>query len=170
MTTEIEQTRREMYDALKKITSVQLNGQQFFGPEFENALESHLEALRVEHKKSTERELFLEALSSGFAEQRDLACQQRNELRNKLQAFEFANKSAGELLRDALATVKRQREFIMARYASPETRKGKGSTSAQSEQERVACGKCGGSGRILIGLSGFPVIPLTEQCACRVAK
>lgn len=47
MTTEIEQTRREMYDALKKITSVQLNGQQFFGPEFENALESHLEALRV---------------------------------------------------------------------------------------------------------------------------
>jgi hypothetical protein len=72
-----------------------------------------------------------DANDSGFSVLMDVRAE-RDELRNKLQAFEFANKSAGELLRDALATVKRQREYIRTLYVSRKARKNKGSTLAQS--------------------------------------
>lgn len=62
-----------------------------------------------------------EAFETSLEDYFEALRQERDELRNKLQAFEFANKSAGELLRDALATVKRQRQFIRTLYTSRKT-------------------------------------------------
>lgn len=84
----------------------------------------------------------------------------RDQLRNKLQAFEFANKSAGEFLQEAQAKVKRQRQSIgqlkndrnnaqslaavnydkyqKARREASELRKQLGATRIQNETENVA--------------------------------
>lgn len=114
-TTEV--TRRELYASIKRtweFTSPYSTTGRFL-EKTENALESHLEALRQEH----------------------------DDLRNRLQAFEFANKSAGDLLRDALATVKRQREFIRTLYTSRKARKSKRATRIQSSDENSAETICG---------------------------
>ena len=68
--------------------------------------------------------------------------QDRDTLRNKLQAFEFANQSTSELLRDALTTVKRQREFIRTLYTSRKARKPKQATRTQSSTENASDVKC----------------------------
>lgn len=140
MTKTTEELKREMYGHLEQIKSTALNG---FTPNysirmFEPALEQYLEALR----------------------------QESIDQRNKLQAFEFANKSAGELLRDALATVKRQRQFIRTLYTSRKARKVKPATRIQSSAENVSCVKCGGSGEILAGISGsmFSIIDCCPAC------
>lgn len=112
MTKTTEELKREMYRKLAawKIYAVTTE-------DFEESLEEYLEALRQELDESgradhlRQRIAFLTSEVHARAEERD-------ELRNKLQAFEFANKSAGELLRDALATVKRQRQFIRTLYTS----------------------------------------------------
>lgn len=88
-----EELKREMYGRLKSFQKAFTIG-NFMPKEFtslEDSLEAYLEALRQE--AGTLRE-------------------ERDQLRNKLQAFEFANKSAGDLLREAMTLNKQQREAI----------------------------------------------------------
>lgn len=82
---------------------------------FEESLDAYLEALRQEH----------------------------SDLRNRLQAFAFANKSAGELLIEAQTTIRRQREFIRTLYTSRKARKSKRATRIQSSGENVSETICG---------------------------
>ena len=107
MTKTTEELKREMYASLTGFTKAFTIG-NFAPPQFaelENSLEAYLEALH----------------------------QERIDLRNKLQAFEFANKSAGELLRDALATVRRQREYIRTLYTSRKAKTRKAPESSHKE-------------------------------------
>lgn len=108
-----EELKREMFEHLEILK--EYSKRPMLCRHLENALEAYLEALR----------------------------QERDELRNKLQAFEFANKSAGDLLRDALATVKRQREFIRTLYTSRKARKSKRATRIQSSGENASQSICG---------------------------
>lgn len=124
MTMTTEELKREMYVRLAafKIYATTLEA-------VEDSLEAYLEALRQEIQVLT-------VTRSSIIEERDAAMR-------KLQAFEFANKSAGELLRDALATVKRQRQFIRTLYTSRKARKSVGSTSAQSSAGNTRCRSSG---------------------------
>jgi len=133
MTKTTEELKREMYDALKIVKT------HFDVPAvetFESTMEAYLEALRkamVTINESTvscaqhsaEAFVDLEARLARMTEERDI-------LRNKLQAFEFSNRSAAELLSEAL------RE-------SSGLRKSEGSTSGQSSGDNcsnVECGCC----------------------------
>lgn len=154
-----EKLKREMYRLLAAANKMAQDGisPNITLPHFESALEAYLEALRADLSESgradhlQQRIAFLTSEVHARAEERD-------ELRNKLQAFEFANKSAGELLRDALATVKRQREYIRTLYISRKARKGKGSTSAQSSAGNGCKAGCG-------GLAAIPAVNLGSKCA-----
>lgn len=108
-----EELKREMYYDLKRVGG--MVGETHLYKTFEESLEAYLEALR----------------------------QDRDEIRNKLQAFEFANQSTSELLRDALSTMKRQREFIRTLYTSRKVRKHKQATRTQSKAENASEVKCG---------------------------
>lgn len=112
---------------------------------------------------------------------------ERDELRNKLQAFEFANQSAGEFLQQARAKVKAQRQSIgqlknerdNAQHALKvktsklekaiqelqEARQVIGSTVAQNRRYLISCAKCGGSGRELIGMHTQDHAPVTVPCS-----
>jgi len=140
MTKTTEELKREMYKLLAALNACKKYGEIPYVslPDFEAALEAYLEALRKEQLATDNRVAFLESLSKGALEQLEICGKHRDEYRNKLQAFQFANKSAGELLRDALATVKRQREYIRTLYTSRKARKIQSSTSAQSSSENVA--------------------------------
>lgn len=103
-----EELRREMYEALDVLKyAIRNTPKPLLMGLLENSTEAYLEALHQDH----------------------------DDLRKRLKAFEFANKSAGELLRDALATVKRQREFISTLYTSRNARKIRGGTSGQKKNE-----------------------------------
>lgn len=140
MTTKTEQSRRELFRFVEHVKAAMRAGEMPLAsfPAMESALESHLEDLRQELKTSHEATGELAIQLSEIKTERD-------ELRNKLQAFEFANKNAGEMLRDALATVKRQREYIRTLYTSRKARKVAGSTSGQNKIENVPKVKCGAS-------------------------
>lgn len=131
MTKTTEELKREMYGRLAafRIHAVMLDT-------FEESLEAYLDRLHQDLKTS-------HVATGDLAILLHEAKTERDQLRNKLQAFEFANKNAGELLRDALATVKRQRKFIMTLYTSRKARKVKGSTSAQSLKEVSPESICG---------------------------
>lgn len=137
-----EELKREMFEHLEILK--EYSKRPILCMHLENALEAYLEALRQEH----------------------------DELRNKLQAFEFANKSAGDLLRDALATVKRQREFIRTLYTSRKARKAKRATRIQSSAENVASEICGAlpdsyeqsCQHSWIKMVDYTAGTLTEQC------
>jgi hypothetical protein len=122
MTSDIERTRREMWDRLRETKVFCDTSMEVIIGSFEEALELHLETLR----------------------------QEKVGLRNKLQAFQFANQSAGELLRDAMATVKRQREFIRTLYTSRKARKNKGSTSGRNSKENASCASCEGNAMMIV--------------------
>lgn len=94
------------------------------------------EAWAENHELRNQVRELLEANDNGCRVLMDLR-ESFDELRNKLQAFEFANKSAGELLRNAMATIRRQQKFIRTLYASRKARKSKGSTSAQIKRENA---------------------------------
>lgn len=55
----------------------------------------------------------------------------------------------------AMQTIRRQREFIRTLYTSRKARKGKGSTSAQSERENAPKVKSGGNA---VGFKGNPCV------------
>lgn len=100
MTKTTEELKREMYGKLAafRIHAVMLD-------DLEQSLETYLEALRqdlkMSHVATGDVAILLHEMKS-----------ERDELRNKLQAFEFANKSAGEMLQAANEKVKRQRQSI----------------------------------------------------------
>lgn len=142
-----EELKRSMYHELNQIT-----GEAKFDP-FQNSLEAYLERLRIETND------LRSANEQGFAALMSLKGE-RDDLRNKLQAFEFANKSASEFLIEAQAKVRRQRQSIgqlkndrdnarnlaganytkyqKARQELSELRKLVGSTIAQNRKENAA--------------------------------
>jgi hypothetical protein len=165
MTKATEELKHAMYRELNQIT-----GEAKFDP-FQSALEAYLEALRQESVAKDVRIDHLERMGDvmrdGYLYQQSLTIQARTEAdreRNRAQAFEFANKSAGEFLQASQAKVKRQRQSIgqlkndrdnarnlaganytkyqKARKELSELRKLVGSTSAQSSSENVAEVKC----------------------------
>jgi hypothetical protein len=186
MTLTTEELKHAMYHELNQIT-----GEAKFDS-FQSALEAYLEELRQDLKAA-------HIATGDVAIQLSEMTTERDSLRNKLQAFEFANKSAGELLRDVMTLNKQQRESIKrqrqsigrlkmdrnaaqrltatrtyqcdeARKELQEARKSLRSTSAQSSEEKAVCLKCGGAGFNLLGFYGFPCVPLTEKCQCKALK
>lgn len=138
MTKTTEELKRVMHVDLKRLG--QTSGAHLYRT-FEESLEEYLEALRKDLKTA-------HIATGDVAIQLSEMKTERDELRNKLQAFEFANKNAGELLRDALATVKRQRQYIRTLYTSRKARKVAGSTSGQKKAESSLETKCRASGVI----------------------
>ena len=89
MTKTTEELKREMYDALDVFKYALRNTPKpMLTGLLESSLEAYLEALRQELQQWKD-----------IADERDL---RSATLRNKLQAFEFANRSAAELLSEAL--------------------------------------------------------------------
>lgn len=149
MTKTTEELKREMYDQL---AATKFYGRNYF-PGFETCLETYLEALRQDSMRASIEQDDLSIRLANMTTDRD-------EIRNKLQAFEFANKSAGEFLQEAQAKVKRQRQSIgqlkndrnnarslaavnyekyqKARKEASELRKQMGATRIQNEKENVA--------------------------------
>lgn len=130
-----ENLKREMYAKLKESrvwAAKHLDA-------FEGSLEDYLESLRQELSDMTRLRHCYETLAVDYTNKSVALTEERDELRNRLQAFEFANKACGEELRAASELIQRQREFIRTLYTSRKTRKTKGSTSAQS-----SCEKCSG--------------------------
>jgi len=102
MTNATEVTKREMYKALKIVNEcfASLPIQKL-----EEALEAHLEELRKELKSE-------KTLANRKCEQVCDLTEEHDELRNKLQAFEFANKSSGEFLIEAQELLRSEREVM----------------------------------------------------------
>jgi histidinol-phosphate/aromatic aminotransferase/cobyric acid decarboxylase-like protein len=108
MTKTTEELKRAMFAALadlkgRIVINYSVKDMLRGADEFEHVLEEYLEQLR----------------------------QERDELRNRLQAFQFANQSAGEFLQAKSKKLKKARKELS------ELRKSAGSTSAQSEKENV---------------------------------
>lgn len=189
MTKTTEELKRDMYDLALEMRNDPYHdcfkslyyrlSEKNYG-KFESALEAYLEALRQESIAKDVRIDHLERMGDvmrdGYMYQQQLTAQARNEAdseRNRRQAFEFANKSAGEFLQEARAKVKAQRQSIgqlknerdnaqhalkvkttkleKAPQELQELRKVVPGTSAQSSEEGVACVKCGGTGQVLMG-------------------
>lgn len=165
MTKTTEELKREMYKVLASLdrkTLLAETGKLQRGESatyemqfFQCVLESYLEALCKELKNSHEA-------TGELAIQLHEMTAERDELRNKLQIFELANKTAGDLLRDALATVKRQRQFIRTLYTSRKTRKVVGGTSCQKKQGNVLESKCGGSASVSEEISTIKCMHTTD--------
>lgn len=110
-----EELKREMYT---KLRHCKVWGEQHL-QEFEDSFEEYLEALRreaeilkIQVKSEGERGgIILDA----YHRQQDLTMQARADAdteRNRAQAFEYANKSAGEFLQEARTKIKAQRQSI----------------------------------------------------------
>lgn len=108
-----EELKREMYACWKSAKNEV--GEQALEV-LEATTEEYLEALRQELRNSHIATGDTAILLSEMTTERD-------SLRNKLQAFEFANKSAGELLIHAQGTIKKQRQYIRTLYTSRAKRK-----------------------------------------------
>lgn len=177
MTKTTEELKREMYQDLARVGSMVSTTHLY--KIFEESLEAYLEAMRQEAVAKDVRIDHLERMGDvmrdGYMYQQQLTAQARTEAdreRNRCQAFEFANKSAGEflkesqrLLKEARESVKRQRQSIgqlkrdrndaqhtlkvrdrqllEARRELSELRNSQPGTSAQSSQENIACAKPG---------------------------
>ncbi len=142
-----EELKREMYgllEMIKKQTAHPTTARLF-----ENALEAYLEALRknqcaLKMRNDAQRSIIEEA--GGTNELRyQLQCmtQERDIIRNRLQAFEFANQAAGEELRKSQETVKRQREYISEMCGTAKASEPKPSTLAQDSEGNVSETICG---------------------------
>lgn len=150
MTNAIETTKREMYAqfiAVKAKLIVSCPNAGHIGKyvelgKFESAMEAHLEQLRQQYEQMADmaRERF-ETIQSLEQSGQDLTAklsdmtEERDAIRNRIQTFEFANKSAGEFLIDALRKVKSQRKTIKALRKAQEACESSGSTSASSCEE-----------------------------------
>lgn len=127
MTKTTEELKRETYRDLENVKGLVTGGIRLAAmAAFEDSLEEYLERLRQESARKGLRfksaiclleemtanrdELARSNLAGDFAY--SALRQERDELRNKLQAFEFANKSAGEMLQAANEKIKRQRQSI----------------------------------------------------------
>lgn len=107
MTNAIEQTRREMYKwllSVKQLADSQASAQA--AEMLELCLEIHLEVLRKESANQQSRLELNESLANGFSEQVAAAnkinadfIEQRDTLRNRLQAFEMASQTSAEIIK-----------------------------------------------------------------------
>jgi hypothetical protein len=146
MTKTTEELKREMYDRLADVKNSVANGHVpgISLDRYESSFEAYLEALRQELQ-----------MWKDIADERDL---RSANLRNKLQAFEFANRSAAELLSEAL------RE-------PSELRKTEGGTSGQNKEEPRPCMTCGGFGAVVCMHSFFAIGDDQMKCTfCGVVK
>lgn len=146
MTNAIETTKREMYDHLESLKNIVAphSVSSLYANRLEEFLESHLEQLRQQYEQmaATAHSRFetihsLEQSGQEMASELRVTRQaleslkgERDAIRDKLQAFEFANKSAGEFLIDALRKVKNQRKTIKALRRAQEASKLEGATLA----------------------------------------
>lgn len=140
MTTAIEETKREMYAKLAR-TKLDM-GTNYMGwvhfPEFEAALEAHLEELRKDLN-------FACAALDVEAARRAKLVQERDDIQGRLHAIDHAyfvqsqaNAAAGEELRAAKAKISEQREAICGLYMDKVRRKLVPATMALDEVENVA--------------------------------
>lgn len=193
VTNTTEELKREMFEHLEILK--QFSKKPKLCEFLENALEAYLEALRQEAiiLKSVDINVILH---EAYLNQHALLCQVREEAdkeRNRCQAFEFANKSSGEflresqrLLKEARESVKRQRQSIGqlkrdrndaqhtlkvrdhqllgARIELQEARKLLGATQVQNNKPMISCAKCGGSGREFVGWHAHDGAAVTIQC------
>jgi hypothetical protein len=179
MTKTTEELKRKMYISLSdaKLWSGTIQSAETTLDVFEMRLEAYLEALRQESIAKDVRIDHLERMGDvmrdGYMYQQSLTVQARSEAdreRNRRQAFEFANQSAGEFLQQARAKIKAQRQSIgqlknerdnarftekvrntqlqKARQELSEMRKSVGSTSGQSSTENSSESILGGLQRI----------------------
>lgn len=117
MTKTTEDLKRAMYEYFEVARSNSARPNLF--SLFEKSLEEYLEALRSEKEILTARlqgeNERANILLDAYRNQQRQTIEARTEAdseRNRRQAFEFANKSAGELLIDSRAKVKAQRQSI----------------------------------------------------------
>lgn len=180
MTKTTEELKREMYDRLKNLIQREAGSGWYGARNLEESLEAYLEALRQERAEALKHG---EILRDAYMLQQQRTMQATEEAireRNRCQAFEFANKSAGEflkesqrLLKEARESVKRQRQSIgqlkrdrndaqhtlkvrdrqllEARVELQEARKFLPATHTQDEEENPSCAKCGGTKTVLCG-------------------
>ncbi len=136
-----EELKREMYRALGNAQGrivINYSVKDMLGgiDELENALEAYLEALR--------KDLDFSRMSADLTNaQIRKILQERDDLRNRLQAFEFANKAAGEELRKSQETIKRQREYISEMWGTSKASESNAGTSAQDSSGNVSETICG---------------------------
>ena len=130
MTKTTEELKRAMFEHLEIIK--EFSEKPMLCRLLETALEEYLEQLRQEYVRKSSQFKNAICLLEDTTEERD-------ELRNRLQAFEFANKSAGEFLQESRAKCKRLKEKLHeARKELSELRESAGSTSGQDSEEVVS--------------------------------
>lgn len=140
MTTAIEETKREMYAKLAR-TKLDM-GTNYMGwvhfPEFEAALEAHLEELRKDLN-------FACAALDVEAARRAKLVQERDDIQGRLHAVDHAyfvqsqaNAAAGEELRAAKAKIVEQREAICDLYMAKVQRKDLNRAPTLEEIENAA--------------------------------
>lgn len=189
MTKTTEELKREMYGLLAELKgrvtiNYSIKDMMRGIDEFGHGLEDYLESL-IHLRNCYER------LACDYTTKSVKLAEERDELRNKLQAFEFANKSAGEMLQAANEKIKRQRQSIgqlkndrnnaqslaavnyekyqKARIELSELRKAQCSTSGQSCWEKLLCATCGGTG-VVLAMSQYGGSACGMNCpACRPA-
>lgn len=142
MTKTTEELKREMYEMLKEVKGdFEARFRIIKFPsleEFESLMEEYLERLRQEAialqmKNDTQRSIIEGAGGTNDLSYRLIKMtDERDTLRNKLQAFEFANRSAAELLSEALREPSglRSSQCCMVH---------------QNRKEEPPCATCGGS-------------------------
>lgn len=150
-----EELKRRMYNALAAVKMCIAGDRvpHMSLPTFEDRMEAYLDEVRKDLDFACKSIDVTDAKLRKTSEERD-------DLRNRLQAFEFANKSAGEFLREARLKILTQRQSIgqlknerdnatyalkvkdskleKALHELSELRKVVGSTSAQSYTETVS--------------------------------
>lgn len=114
MTKTTEDLKRNFYNKFEELKKAfqKTFGEQYNLGAIEDLLEAYLEALRQERVESLK---YGNVLVDAYSHQQQLTIQARNEAdneRNRRQAFEFANQSAGEFLQEARAKLKAQRQSI----------------------------------------------------------
>ena len=134
MTKTTEELKREMYGELAELKD-RLNNKSstidiFRGViRFENSMEAYFESLRKEHISLS---------------------QDRDTLRNKLQAFEFANRSAAELLSEALREPSGLRKTSQA-------------IPQQESEDLVSCAACRPSDELNYPSNVVPIFKLIRE-------
>lgn len=144
MTNEIEQAKREMFNKLASLRgkiniNYSLKDMLEGADVVDIALEDYLEELSQE-KAALEQRLETQGQSIKTLQHNCMGLTtERDDLRNRLQAFEFANETAGVQLRAANELIQRQRESIKELRTAKEARETDACTSPQRSEENTAC-------------------------------
>lgn len=174
MTMTTEELKREMYNRLANLKAC-LSPSHLAGNLFELSLEAYLEELRKETaglssdirsaitNGNAMRDAYLHQVSLTM-EAREEACRERN----RVQTFEFANKSAGELLIQAQEKISRQRKIIKALCAHQEACDSESCAMDKDSKENdpeVKCGALAAKSEVVCDHKwGFPLS--TQKITC----